>query len=143
LISAWRLMNLVSESSDEWFDGVRLEPASPACEYLKELADPTGKSATLQPWVHAHVTPFDVAEAKARLAEIAGDAPFCKGDGPGGQGRVTIVFAPTGEPQSVTISGAPFEGTAVGDCVVGLFKRARVPPFDGDPLTVTKAFAIP
>jgi hypothetical protein len=137
------LLTLSSESTDEWFDGVRLEPPSPACEYLTELADPTGKSATSRPWVREHVTRFDVAEAMARLAEIAGQAPICKGAGPAGEGRVTIVFAPSGEPQSVTLSGAPFEGTAVGDCVVGLFNRARVPPFDGDPFAVTKAFAIP
>jgi hypothetical protein len=38
--------------------------------------------------------------------------------------------------------GPPFAGTPVGGCVAGVFKRARVPAFSGDPVTVSKSFSI-
>jgi hypothetical protein len=38
--------------------------------------------------------------------------------------------------------GAPFAGTAVGGCVAGAFRRAHVPAFSGNAVTVSKSFAI-
>jgi hypothetical protein len=37
----------------------------------------------------------------------------------------------------------PFGGTPVGGCVAKLFRAAKVPPFTGDPVTVSKSFTIP
>jgi len=42
----------------------------------------------------------------------------------------------------VEIHGPPFEGTSVGDCVVASFREARVPPFHGDAVVLTKSFSI-
>jgi hypothetical protein len=33
-------------------------------------------------------------------------------------------------------------GTTVGSCVARLFRAARVPPFKGDPVSVSKAFTV-
>jgi hypothetical protein len=38
--------------------------------------------------------------------------------------------------------GPPFSGTAVGGCVASAFKRAKVPAFSGNAVTVSKSFAI-
>jgi hypothetical protein len=38
--------------------------------------------------------------------------------------------------------GAPFAGTAVGGCVAGAFRRAKVPAFSGNAVTVSKSFAV-
>ncbi len=43
---------------------------------------------------------------------------------------------------SATVQGGPFAGTPTGGCVAGLFRRAKVPPFSGNPVTVSKSFAV-
>jgi hypothetical protein len=58
-----------------------------------------------------------------------------------GGGRVTITFAPSGRPTTVAVTGE-LAGTTVGSCVARLFRAARVPPFSGDPVTVSKAFTV-
>jgi hypothetical protein len=55
---------------------------------------------------------------------------------------VQVTFAPSGRVTSATVMGPPFAGTAVGGCVAGAFRRAKVPAFSGNPVTVSKSFAI-
>ncbi len=87
--------------------------------------------------------PFAAAAARAALESAAGSAPACKRPGgPTGSGRVTVTFAPSGRVTTATVSGGDYGGSAVGGCVAGLFRRARVPPFDGAPTTVAKSFNI-
>jgi hypothetical protein len=132
-------------SQDGWFDSVELAGESPACTYLRALASPTGGPSAATAALGgfpSKAPPVNLAEAKARLAAIADDVQSCKGNGPSGEGRVTLVFAPTGVLQSVTLRGLPFEGTPVADCVMGRFKQARLPPFDGPPFAATKSFSI-
>lgn len=87
--------------------------------------------------------PFNMGEAKARLAAAATAAQGCKkGDGPTGTGRVVVLFAPSGAAQSATVSGPPFEGTPTGNCVAGRFRAVRVPAFSGSPFSVSKSFTI-
>jgi hypothetical protein len=40
------------------------------------------------------------------------------------------------------VQGAPFAGTSVGGCIASAFRGARVPPFSGDPVSVTKTVSI-
>jgi predicted Zn finger-like uncharacterized protein len=87
--------------------------------------------------------PFNMGEAKSRLAAAASAAQGCKkGDGPTGTGRVVVLFAPSGAAQSATVSGPPFEGTPTGACVAGRFRGVHVPAFSGSPFSVSKSFSI-
>jgi predicted Zn finger-like uncharacterized protein len=87
--------------------------------------------------------PFSKASAISALGGAAGSAGACKKPGgPTGTGKVQVTFAPSGRVTSATVMGPPFAGTAVGGCVAGAFRRAKVPAFSGNPVTVSKSFAI-
>jgi predicted Zn finger-like uncharacterized protein len=87
--------------------------------------------------------PFNMGEAKARLAAVAGAVQSCKkAGGPTGTGRVVVVFAPSGAAQSASVTGDPFEGTPTGGCVANHFRAVRVPAFAGGAFSVAKSFTI-
>ncbi|HXK19756.1 MAG TPA: hypothetical protein VNG33_18220, partial [Polyangiaceae bacterium] len=87
--------------------------------------------------------PFSKASAISALGGAAGSAGGCKKPGgPTGVGKVQVTFAPSGKVTSATVMGPPFAGTAVGGCVAGAFRRAHVPAFSGNAVTVSKSFAI-
>ncbi len=87
--------------------------------------------------------PFSKASAISALGGASGSAGGCKkAGGPTGVGKVQVTFAPSGRVTSATVMGAPFAGTAVGGCVAGAFRRAHVPAFSGNPVTVSKSFSI-
>ena len=86
---------------------------------------------------------FNRGAATSALGGAAGSAKSCKKpDGPTGSGKVKVTFAPSGNVTSAQVQGAPFAGTSVGGCVAGVFRSARVPPFSGAPVSVTKSFNI-
>lgn len=86
--------------------------------------------------------PFDRGAASASLGGIAGSARSCKKPGgPTGSGSVRVTFAPSGTVTSTDV-GAPFGGTSVGNCIAGLFRRAKVPPFTGSAVSVRKSFTL-
>jgi hypothetical protein len=85
---------------------------------------------------------FDRAAAVTSLGAAAANAASCrKAEGPFGSGKASVTFAPSGRATQANITGA-FAGTEVGGCVARLFRSARVPPFGGDPVTVSKSFSI-
>jgi cytoskeletal protein RodZ len=86
--------------------------------------------------------PFNMGEAKARLASIAGSVQGCKKGDASGSGRVVVTFAPGGNVASAVVSGPPFEGTSTGACVASRFRGAHVPAFAGSPFSVSKSFTI-
>jgi len=43
---------------------------------------------------------------------------------------------------TANVTGAPFGGTPVGGCVANVFRRAKIPAFSGDAVTVSKSFTI-
>jgi hypothetical protein len=53
-----------------------------------------------------------------------------------------VTFAPSGRVTSANVSGGDFGGSPVGSCVASVFRRASVPAFSGDPVTVSKSFNI-
>ncbi|WP_441291070.1 hypothetical protein ACSRUE_11685 [Sorangium sp. KYC3313] len=63
--------------------------------------------------------------------------------GPGGEGSVTVTFAPSGGAH-VELDGAPFAGTELGTCVVDAFHvaAAPVPAFEGEPLRLTTPISL-
>ena len=86
---------------------------------------------------------FNRGAASSALGAAAGAAKSCKTpDGPTGTGKVKVTFAPSGNVTSAQVQGPPFAGTSVGGCVAGVFRGARVSPFDGSPVSVTKSFTI-
>jgi len=86
---------------------------------------------------------FSKEAAVAALSVAASQATVCKKpEGPWGTGKCQVVFAPSGRVTSANVMGAPFAGTPVGGCVSGVFRRARIPAFNGDSVTVSKSFTI-
>ncbi|HMA94589.1 MAG TPA: zinc-ribbon domain-containing protein [Polyangiaceae bacterium] len=86
---------------------------------------------------------FSREAAAQALSVAASQTSICKKpDGPTGTGKVQVTFAPSGRATTANIISGPFGGTAVGGCVSGVFKRAKVPAFSGDPVTVAKSFTI-
>jgi predicted Zn finger-like uncharacterized protein len=99
-------------------------------------------AATAAPAAGGADQPFNMGEAKARLAGIAGSVQGCKKGDLSGSGRVVVTFAPSGGVSSAVVSGAPFEGTPSGACVASRFRGAHVPAFAGSPFSVSKSFTI-
>lgn len=86
---------------------------------------------------------FNKGAAISALSSAASAASGCKRPGgPTGSGRAIVTFAPSGRVTSANISGGSFGGTSVGGCIASVFRRAKVPPFDGGPVTVSKSFNI-
>jgi serine/threonine protein kinase len=87
--------------------------------------------------------PLNQGAAIAAVGTAASSASSCKQpDGPSGGGRAAVTFSPDGHVTAVTLS-APFAGTSVGNCVTGTFRRAKIPPFRGSPVTLNRSFTIP
>ena len=85
---------------------------------------------------------FDKGAAITALSAAAASAASCKKpDGPTGGGKASVTFAPSGRATNSTVSGA-LAGTDVGGCVARVFRSAKVPPFAGDPVTVSKSFVV-
>ncbi len=108
-------------------------------------APPPQDSATSAP-----ITPppaeaaFDKGAASAALNAAAGQAAGCKQEGdPSGSARVQVTFVPSGRVTSANVQGPPFAGTPTGGCIARAFRSASVPPFSGDPVTVSKTVSIP
>jgi hypothetical protein len=87
--------------------------------------------------------PFSVSAAQVALTQAATNSGSCaKPAGPTGSGKVQVTFATSGRVTTATVMGPPFAGTPVGGCVAGVFRKARVPAFAGNPVTVSKSFSI-
>jgi hypothetical protein len=121
-------------------------PLSSAAEPQKEeapVAPPVAPSGILpglpeKPPEVEH-PPFDNAAATAALSAAAQASWACrKPDDPPGSAVVIVRYAPSGRVTSATIEPGPFAGTLTGGCVATIFRKALVPPFSGDYMTVKK-----
>jgi hypothetical protein len=87
--------------------------------------------------------PFNADAAKAALGAAANQASGCrKGDEPTGSAEVLITFAPSGRVTSANVSSGPFAGSSTGGCVASTLRRAKVPPFSGNHVTVRKVVTL-
>jgi predicted Zn finger-like uncharacterized protein len=87
--------------------------------------------------------PFDRAAASAALSTSATQASGCRKEGdPSGVASVVVTFAPSGRVTSANISGPPFAGTATGGCIAAALRKARIPAFEGERVTVSKTVVI-
>jgi hypothetical protein len=74
----------------------------------------------------------------AALRQAADGAKRCAtSDAPSGGVRVAVTFARSGTVSATQVEG-PAAGTPLGNCIVGKFQSARVPPFRGSVMTVRK-----
>jgi hypothetical protein len=87
---------------------------------------------------------FDRGAAEVALdaaAQVA--ARDCPQPGQAGvKGPVKVTFAPDGAVTSST-TDAPWADTPIGGCALSAFRAARVPPFDGQPVTMTTSVDVP
>jgi len=88
-------------------------------------------------------TEFNRDAARNALASAAAQASACRKEGdPSGTANLTITFAPSGRVTSAQVQGPPFSGTATGGCIASTMRRASVPAFSGDYVTVSKTIVI-
>jgi hypothetical protein len=86
---------------------------------------------------------FNKGAAVSALTSASSAASGCKRPGgPTGSGKVTVTFAPNGRVTSASVSGGSYGGTSVGGCVASVFRRAKIPAFGGNAVTVSKSFNI-
>jgi hypothetical protein len=85
------------------------------------------------------VADFDKSAAITAIAEV--NLAKCKATNAArGEGHVTITFAPTGAVQVAQVDKGPWVGSPVAKCMAKEFKKAKVPAFKGDAVTVGKVF---
>ncbi len=121
------------------------EPEEPgAAEAEAAEADAGAESETAEESAPAEPAgPFDRDAASAALGRAAGEASACRRDGdPSGMAAVTITYSPSGRVTTATIAGPPFSGTPTGGCIAATFRKAAIPPFSGDLVTVKKTVTI-
>jgi predicted Zn finger-like uncharacterized protein len=117
---------------------------TPAAKPEPEPAGPTVKEEPQAPPPSSEPAgPFDRAAAAAALTAGAAQASACRKEGdPSGVASVVITFAPSGRVTSANISGPPFAGTPTGGCIAAALRKARVPVFEGDRVTVSKTIVV-
>ncbi|NRA34665.1 MAG: zinc-ribbon domain-containing protein [Polyangiaceae bacterium] len=120
-------------------------PGTPAGSAAAGAAEPAAaEPAAAEPAAPEEKPPFNTSAAKAALSAASGRAKSCKKpDGPTGKGKVQITFSTSGRVTSANVIAGNFGGTTTGGCVARTFRGARVPPFSGNPVTVSKSFRIP
>src|SRR6185369_13702878 len=117
-------------------------PATPAAAAAAKPADPAAAAKPPEAPAATEGAAFDKNAAVAALSAAAASAASCKtADGPTGSGKVSVTFAPSGRATATSVAG-DLAGTEVGGCVARLFRAAKVPPFSGDPVTVSKSFTV-
>ncbi|HYQ05226.1 MAG TPA: zinc-ribbon domain-containing protein [Polyangiaceae bacterium] len=118
------------------------KPADAAAKPADAAAAAKPADAPAAPAAAAEGAAFDKNAAVAALSAAAASAASCKtADGPTGSGKVSVTFAPSGRATATSVAG-DLAGTEVGGCVARLFRAAKVPPFSGDPVTVSKSFTV-
>jgi hypothetical protein len=84
------------------------------------------------------------AAADTALTEAARLAASCHPEGgPVGSGKVRVVYSEDGNVQSVEMLSEEFRDTLTGSCVRMVFRRAKIPAFNGPTTTFIKGFSIP
>jgi hypothetical protein len=86
---------------------------------------------------------FDKSAAAAALGAAASASAGCRKEGdPSGLAVVKVTFTNSGKATRAVIEGPPFAGTATGGCIAAQMRAAKVPPFGGDRVTVSKRVVI-
>jgi hypothetical protein len=129
------------------------EPADAAV--AKAVAEPPPRRGVVRPKKKAEPPPpppppppasrdFNGAAAKAALAKAAASVSYCprgKND-PRGSATASVTFANSGRVSTARV-GAPFAGKPIGACIQSRLRQASVPPFDGNPKTLSTRVTVP
>lgn len=87
---------------------------------------------------------FDAEAARSKLRTAAQLARACKTrEGPTGGGTVEVRFREDGTVDSGRVLNPRFERTLAEWCVLSVFGRIRIPPFQGDSIPLVESFEIP
>jgi hypothetical protein len=82
---------------------------------------------------------FDRQAASSAITEV--NLGKCKATNAArGEGHVTITFGTDGAAQSAQIDKGPWLGTPTAKCMIKEFKKAKIPAFRGEAVTVGKTF---
>lgn len=85
---------------------------------------------------------FDAAAASRAITAAVERSAACRAPtDPGGAVTATLTYAPSGRVTTALISGK-FAGTAIGGCIAGRLRGAKVPAFSGDYTTVKRTFVL-
>jgi hypothetical protein len=107
-----------------------------------EKAPGTPTSMKAQPEVNVDAD-FDRSAAAAALGASARQASSCRKPGdPSGVATVHVTFSNAGRATRAVIEGPPFAGTSTGGCIAEILRKAQVPPYGGERVTVTKHVVI-
>jgi hypothetical protein len=110
-------------------------PPPPAPASAKPAASEAGSDTT-------PAQEFDVKAARAALDKAAAAARACNAPGGfSGAGRARILFGRNGTTLAVLLDKR-FETTPIAGCIKAAFRRTRVPPFSGVPVSVSRSFVI-
>jgi hypothetical protein len=123
-------------------------PAEPsfAASQLAATGSPAGRRERSAPkaFAQAPSRPVSLVTAQRASAAVALDAVLkdasmrCREEGMSQvSARVTAVFAAEGVVQDVSVD-VPSTATGVGGCLAVEARRARIEPFEGEPVTVTR-----
>lgn len=116
------------------------KPAEPRTSEAKPAET---KPAAPEPKEVAVGGDFDKSAASEALGAAAAEASGCRKEGdPSGVAIVHVTFSNTGHATRAVIEGPPFAGTATGGCIASTLRKATVPPYGGDRVTVTKKVVI-
>ena len=129
-LRAWILLGLVASSVV-----VTTAEAAPKKKKPVTRAAHASVAKTEEP----AIADFDKSAAVTAIAEV--NLQKCKATNTArGEGHVMITFSTTGAVQDVKIDKGPWLGTPVAKCMAKEFKKAKVPAFKGDTVTVGKTF---
>jgi hypothetical protein len=135
-----------------------LDPSTPAIAPSAATGAaprPTGEAKALAPTLEA--LPFfpptlngdhagreiNTAAASTALSVAASRARSCiETDDPRTTMEVRVTFAPSGRVTTAMVSRGPFAGTEVGGCIARALRSAKVGPFEGPPVTVSRSIRI-
>lgn len=117
------------------------QPEKPAKVETKPAE--TKPAAAAEPKEVAVGGDFDKAAAGTALTSAAQEASGCRKEGdPSGVAVVHVTFSNAGRATRAVIEGPPFAGTQTGGCIAATLRKATVPPYGGDRVTVTKKVVI-
>ena len=122
----------------------RAEPSSETApsDVVDPQASPVVTNPPLPNEVEEHL-PFSSSAAAQAMRQASIMASRCRREGdPTGEARIQITFAGSGKVTSATVSGPPFAGTATGSCIAEQFRKAQVPEFSGNRVSLTKTLTI-
>lgn len=86
---------------------------------------------------------INIAAAGTSLSVAASRAKSClDADDPRTTMEVRVTFAPSGRVTTAMVNRGPFAGTEIGGCIARALRTAKVGPFEGSAVTVTRSIRI-